>query len=229
MLRFLLKMLSLVLEMRRFIVKMLVFLVKMYWSLSIQQPLCSCCYFWNFQNLWRHSAALSIHLYREMLCGICKKTGSDSQFQWFKQRTFHLVHLHLIRCRPFSKLHDIYCRRFQSIFVFVLWNGKAPKLEFNHAVRVSKECPLKVLKQRIAKQLGLEMTAFRLRKSSRGDELRDLEQTLKAANIRDGGLVFVEYGVPTGPKGEESSVIRFVCVWSRFWRIFEILRDSVRF
>ena len=77
-----------------------------------------------------------------------------------------------------------------------------PKLEFDRAVRVSRECPLGVLKQRIARELGLEMDAFRIKKSSRGAELRDLEQTLKAANIRDGGLVYVEHGVPTGPKGE---------------------------
>lgn len=76
-----------------------------------------------------------------------------------------------------------------------------PKLEFDRAVRVSRECPLGVLKERIARQLGLEMDAFRIKRNSRGAELRDLEQTLKAANIRDGGLVFVEHGVPTGPKG----------------------------
>ncbi len=76
-----------------------------------------------------------------------------------------------------------------------------PKLEFDRAVRVSRECPLGVLKQRIARELGLEMDAFRIKKSRTGAELRDLEKTLKAANISDGALVYVEHGVPTGPQG----------------------------
>lgn len=74
------------------------------------------------------------------------------------------------------------------------------RLEFSHSVRISKESKLGVLKARIAKQLALEMSAFRLRKSSNSAELRDLQQTLQLNGIGDGGLVFVEHGVPAGPK-----------------------------
>eukprot|EP01084_Bolivina_argentea_P082338 149078_1 len=74
------------------------------------------------------------------------------------------------------------------------------RLEFNHAVRMSKECSLKQLKMQIAHKLSLDMNTFRLRKSSNQPELRDMKQTLNAAGIQDGGLVYVEYGVPTGPK-----------------------------
>eukprot|EP00484_Ammonia_sp_Unknown_P013089 CAMPEP_0197078160 /NCGR_PEP_ID=MMETSP1384-20130603/212981_1 /TAXON_ID=29189 /ORGANISM="Ammonia sp." /LENGTH=869 /DNA_ID=CAMNT_0042517025 /DNA_START=1 /DNA_END=2611 /DNA_ORIENTATION=+ len=74
------------------------------------------------------------------------------------------------------------------------------RLEFTHAVRISKECTLQQLKTRISKELNLEMNGFRLRKSTTSPELRDMDQTLNAAGITDGGLVYVEFGVPTGPK-----------------------------
>ena len=77
---------------------------------------------------------------------------------------------------------------------------KKKKLEFNHALRISKECTLAHLKSKIASELQLDMNTFRLRKSSNQPELRDMKQTLNSAGIHDGGLVYVEYGVPTGPK-----------------------------
>ena len=50
------------------------------------------------------------------------------------------------------------------------------RLEFNNAVRISKECPLGQLKLQIASELKLEMSEFRLRKSSHGSELRDMHK-----------------------------------------------------
>ena len=73
------------------------------------------------------------------------------------------------------------------------------RLEFNHAIRFSKERPLKDLKLAIGNELGLSVDEFRLRTRRGGPELKDMTKTLQAERILDGGVVYVESGVPTAP------------------------------
>eukprot|EP00488_Nonionellina_sp_1-RS-2012_P000234 TRINITY_DN10676_c0_g1_i1.p1 TRINITY_DN10676_c0_g1~~TRINITY_DN10676_c0_g1_i1.p1 ORF type:complete len:132 (-),score=23.46 TRINITY_DN10676_c0_g1_i1:262-657(-) len=99
------------------------------------------------------------------------------------------------------------------------------RLEFNHALRISKECTLGVLKRNIADVLGLKLNEFRMRKSSNQPELRDMDQTLNAAGLTDGGLSYVEYGVTNAPN---ESCITFHYMMTNNYNRYTIKKEHRR-
>ncbi|ETO13313.1 hypothetical protein RFI_24060 [Reticulomyxa filosa] len=73
------------------------------------------------------------------------------------------------------------------------------RISFDHVIRISKESPLGQLKEEIGKQLGLDIHEFRLRKARNDQEFKNLKKTISHYNITEGGVVYVERGVPTKP------------------------------
>jgi len=58
---------------------------------------------------------------------------------------------------------------------------------------------MRTLKQEIAIQLGFSVEQFRIRKNTRGKELKDQNKTLEEYRLLDKSIVYLEFGVPAKP------------------------------
>jgi len=82
---------------------------------------------------------------------------------------------------------------------------KPDRVSFDKLIRISQVESMMNLKLEIAKEIGYTVDQFRIKKGTRGKELKDLEKTLEEYGLVDGSIVYLEFGRPAQP--EEISLI----------------------
>merc|ERR1719242_620291 len=73
---------------------------------------------------------------------------------------------------------------------------KELKVKYDFSISINKLLPLLELKKKISEILELPMNKFRLRSSSSGPVLRDLNKAIDDHSVKQ--LIFVELGTPIG-------------------------------
>jgi len=76
---------------------------------------------------------------------------------------------------------------------------KPDRVSFDKLIRISQVEPMRNLKVEIARELGLSVDQFRIKKGTRGKELKDQEKTLEEYGLKDGSIVYLEFGRPAQP------------------------------